>query len=794
MKKLSHQTWAKLVALLLATVSGIACIVSLLGLIVTASLDDRISNIENLVNQQIAENYAARLLEDKFDGVTDYDAMDGGNLQYTVASPKDHSDSTNVNQEYEILYSNNKNQVTDQNYDYVFSGSMKDSFEYNTSSMIASVLHPATSWSADHYYKEDSIKEYVFDYEAGKFYAVTDKHYFLVRTIEVYSNDKSVRCYWEKGKNAYINADDDTPLDKSTYQSWYEVYADDSYYIGPDLSDEYHLGFVTTQQLDTTKTFYEDEDYYMSDGILYYPETLDGPIETYYVFMKVKTPVTADLVMNNGIADYFADAAIYVNKFEQFQTNGIMIQIGSLLIFIFSMVVLTTGAGHRKQDEEIHLRWMDKIPFAVYAVATGAGVAYGITANIALVLYGSSGFSMEALIALEIEIAVLWMLLLLGFYLTIVTRLKAHCFWRYTILHYISAPFRKSGRWIKEKNANIKKEMHENISLFWKVMGVLIILFLVELLVIANTEYAVGLELFLFLIYKVMETILVVGIVLQMNSLKEGGKRIAQGDYSEPIDTKGMYWEFKKHAENINAVGNGISLAVDERMKSEHFKTELITNVSHDIKTPLTSIINYVDLMKKENITDPTILEYVDVLDRQSARLKKLIEDLMEASKASTGNLSVNLEQFDASVMLTQVVGEFEERTAANQLNLIVSHPEEPVYIMADGRHLWRVFDNLLSNVCKYAQPGTRVYINLDRKDGNVTITFRNTSKYQLNITSEELMERFVRGDSSRNTEGNGLGLSIAQSLTALQNGTLKLDVDGDLFKVTLTFKEVKEA
>ena len=254
-----------------------------------------------------------------------------------------------------------------------------------------------------------------------------------------------------------------------------------------------------------------------------------------------------------------------------------------------------------------------------------------------------------------------------------------------------------------------------------------------------------------------------------------------------------MYWEFKQHADNLNAVGDGIASAVNERMKSEHFKTELITNVSHDIKTPLTSIINYVDLIKKEHITDSKLSEYVDVLDRQSARLKKLIEDLMEASKASTGNLPVNLEKFDASVMLTQVVGEFEERTQAKNLNLIVSGPEKPVYIMADGRHLWRVFDNLMSNICKYAQPGTRVYINLEEMDASVCITFRNISSYQLNITSEELMERFVRGDSSRNTEGNGLGLSIAQSLTSLMNATMQLEVDGDLFKVILTFAKLAE-
>ena len=265
---------------------------------------------------------------------------------------------------------------------------------------------------------------------------------------------------------------------------------------------------------------------------------------------------------------------------------------------------------------------------------------------------------------------------------------------------------------------------------------------------------------------------------------------MVNGDYSHPIDTKRMRGPFREHADHMNNIGQGISRAVDEQMKSERFKTELITNVSHDIKTPLTSIINYVDLMEKEEIDNPKVQEYLEVLDRQSARLKKLIEDLMEASKASTGNIKVELEKCDATVMLTQVVGEFEDRAKKNDLDIVVSSPEPPANIMADGRHLWRVIDNLMSNICKYAQPGTRVYIDLEKYNGMVIMTFRNTSRYQLNISSEELMERFVRGDSSRNTEGSGLGLSIAQSLTALMGGNFAIQIDGDLFKAILSFDE----
>lgn len=245
----------------------------------------------------------------------------------------------------------------------------------------------------------------------------------------------------------------------------------------------------------------------------------------------------------------------------------------------------------------------------------------------------------------------------------------------------------------------------------------------------------------LFLLGLVWRVILLVPYsfcLVQMKKLMESGEKLAAGDLSH--------------------------------------KTELITNVSHDIKTPLTSIINYVDLLEKEELDNPKAAEYLDVLHRQSARLKKLIEDLIEASKASTGALAVN----------------FEEKLKTQDLTLLLRKPDEEPIIRADGRHLWRVFDNLLGNIVKYAQPQTRVYLNLQKRADLVEIVFRNTSRYELNMTGEELKERFVRGDSSRNTEGNGLGLSIAQSLTELMGGTFGLVIDGDLFKVILTFPLVK--
>ena len=294
------------------------------------------------------------------------------------------------------------------------------------------------------------------------------------------------------------------------------------------------------------------------------------------------------------------------------------------------------------------------------------------------------------------------------------------------------------------------------------------------------------------IIEKVVLAIVVFYIAYVLGLLQEGGRALAEGNLSKQMDTSKLIWVFKEHGENLNKIGEGMSKAVDERIKSERMKTELITNVSHDIKTPLTSIINYADLISKEETDNPVIKEYSEVLYRQSNRLRRLTENLVEASKASTGNVEVNLSPCEVGVLLAQTVGEFEQRLEEKGMTLVTKQPEDPILILADGKHLWRVFDNLMNNICKYAQDGTRVYLSVEEEGDNAKIIFKNISNYQLDISSDELMERFVRGDSSRHTEGNGLGLSIARSLTDVQNGQMEIVVDGDLFKVILTFPKIK--
>jgi len=265
--------------------------------------------------------------------------------------------------------------------------------------------------------------------------------------------------------------------------------------------------------------------------------------------------------------------------------------------------------------------------------------------------------------------------------------------------------------------------------------------------------------------------------------LRQGTKTIAGGDLEYQIDTRRMPYDLRLQAEDLNNISAGLSAAVDEKMKSERFKAELITNVSHDLKTPLTSIINYVNLLKSTDQTDPKAAEYIEVLDRKSLRLKKLTEDLVEASKASTGVLSVVREKIGMSQLIDQALGEWEEKLNDRKLALVTNLPEGETWVYADGRHLWRVIDNLLSNCSKYAMEGTRVYLDLERGKGQVALSVKNVSREPLNVPAERLMERFVRGEESRSTEGSGLGLSIARSLTELQGGSFDLAVDGDLFK-----------
>lgn len=529
-------------------------------------------------------------------------------------------------------------------------------------------------------------------------------------------------------------------------------------------------------------TNYSDEEYLLSTSYRY--ERSYSPRsgndnteknEVYTIYCFVKKALTAN--------DRFLRAEYWINYGYSMRYFIIAIAAISVIASVILFIFLMFGAGRRKGEDKIKLNSIDKIPFDI--LLTIVLFMFAITGAIFFDVNDRSN-SAGIIIILSVIIIINTLLTIL-LSMSFAARYKTGGWWKNTITYIVINFCLRLIRGIYKGIRNFVR----NFSLFWKVILGLILVSLAELTIMAITYDNGGLLLLFWMLEKLILIPPILLLVMNLRKLQIGGRKIAEGDLNYKVDTSHMFWDFKCHGENLNSIGNGMSKAVNERLKSEKFKTELITNVSHDIKTPLTSIINYVDLLKKEVTEEGTIKEYVSVLDRQSARLKKLTEDLVEASKASTGNMIVNMERTEVGLLLEQAAGEYEEKIKGCGLELVLTKPEEEIFIMADGRLLWRVFDNLLGNICKYSHPGTRAYLNLEQKNGEAVIIFRNVSKYPLNITSDELFERFVRGDSSRNTEGSGLGLSIAKSLIELQKGNMELYIDGDLFKVILKFRIV---
>ena len=437
--------------------------------------------------------------------------------------------------------------------------------------------------------------------------------------------------------------------------------------------------------------------------------------------------------------------------------------ITSLCLFIF----MVTMAGHRKREERSIIA---RIPAEIVLIIALPVILF--TLEMAFSTNYENNIDMLCMAAAGGTLVITSVLL--GTVLFLVIKLREHNLWKSSVLCKVYG--------LLKCLFNHAKRFFNDFPLVWKTALVM------AAVLILNLFFMSSMNGFYRLLWTGVVFIAVILLAQKVKRLKEGGRHMAEGDLSYQIDTKGLRGDLLEHAENLNHIREGISAVVEEKMKSERFRNELITNVSHDIKTPLTSIINYVDFLKKENIDNEQAREYIDVLDRQAKRLKKLTEDLVEASKAATGSVKLEKAPCHVGVLMMQVMGEYKEKTEAAELKMISSQPEENLEILADGRSLWRVFDNLLNNICKYSQPGTRVYQTLEVHDDKAVIIYRNTSAYELNITEEELMERFVRGDRSRHTEGSGLGLSIARNLVELQGGSFNIHIDGDLFKVIIEF------
>ena len=491
-----------------------------------------------------------------------------------------------------------------------------------------------------------------------------------------------------------------------------------------------------------------------------------------------------------SVADSMADEAENYETYSKLMFPMLAGAIFGSVLWLICMVWLTVTAGRRPEDEEIHLNGFDRW-YTEIAAGTVIGIwLAGTIISGTLIANSSLGYSHVVVTVIVICLicgtyTMAWFLI--G-YLSLVRRIKAGTLWKNSLI-------RKVLKWIGKcsgKLADFARAFSRNTAEKIKVLLVGGAFLFLQFLIIGCVFSGAGVFLLALMAVDVAVMIFAIRKADGLDLIMDGLKKISDGELQYKIKTDTLTGKQKVMAEYINNIGSGLDAAVENSLKKERMQTELITNVSHDLKTPLTSIINYVDLMKRENPTDPKIQEYLRILDEKSQRLKVLTEDVVEASKASTGNIKLEMNDIDFVEMVQQVIGEFEEKFQEKNLTMMVHFTDEPSIIYADGQRMWRVLENVFGNVVKYAMEGTRVYAEISNRNKKVTFSLKNISAQPLNISADELTERFIRGDVARNTEGSGLGLSIAKSLTELQGGEFKLYLDGDLFKVMITFAAKK--
>ena len=564
------------------------------------------------------------------------------------------------------------------------------------------------------------------------------------------------RSYYFVNDEAYTTGEYDPEAAQQLLSELPRLFAD-------AFSRELSFCQLVVSDPDTGETYLANFDLTESDKLLYDTQEL-------YVYhlsastglSAIQVAITATLLEKSGQAPSYSYLVCSWLLAHTGLTIFLTVLCGLLTLFCFCFSM--ASAGHWQNHEGIHLTWLDKIPADVWIIALLS--AFFIGWNTFYSEWGQVLFC-AALIPVT-----------LLFLCVFAAQCKAGTVIRGSltarVLRLLWRILRSVTLWLWR--------IVTGIPLVWKTALVTAALAFLEFILYVSPSRDP-----LFLVVKVLEILAVLAIALNLRTLEKNGKQLSEGDLSTPVDTKRLFGAFRRYGQAMNRLQSGMESAVQEQMRAERMKTELITNVSHDIKTPLTSIVNYVDLLKKEDISSPAAREYITVLDRQSKRLKKLTEDLVEASKASSGALPVDLQPTDVSVLFSQITGEYQDRLADCHLTLVTQPPVGQPVVLADSKLLSRVMDNLVSNICKYAMPETRVYVSGVTADGQMTMSFKNVSRAELNISPDELMERFVRGDTSRHTEGSGLGLSIARSLVQLMGGTFRLSIDADLFRADVT-------
>lgn len=486
------------------------------------------------------------------------------------------------------------------------------------------------------------------------------------------------------------------------------------------------------------------------------------------------------------VLDRIKQEKLVYDKFEPWLVPVMAGSVLALILALAGVVILTIGAGRNNEDKKVHLNFFDRcyteivavVVFMIWLMGTSV-IVQAMDDEEMRIVWKTIGFGTLGL----------WFgIWFLAGWLSLVRRIKARSLWRDSLLRHILLLVRKCF----SKCSNLLVFLGGNMISRVKIILLFgIFIFLQFMFTGMTVEGGSALSLLLMIVMDCAVLYYLIKKAWGREQIIAGLKKITDGDLQYKIPTEKLSGEQEMVADYINHIGEGLDAAVENSLKNERMKTELITNVSHDIKTPLTSIINYVDLLKRENPEDPKIRGYLEVLENKAQRLKVLTEDVVEASKASTGNIALEMTDLNFIELVHQVIGEFEEKFEERNLTMVVHFDEEEAIICADGRRLWRVLENVFGNVSKYAMENTRVYVDVKVDRPNVQLSLKNISAQPLNISAEELTERFIRGDVSRNTEGSGLGLSIAKDLVQLQGGELKLYLDGDLFKVTIGF-EVK--
>lgn len=630
-----------------------------------------------------------------------------------------------------------------------------------------SLIEYGYGWGSEEYLQSSSAQEAVDYHIYNKYgYAISEKKV----------NDSAVEAFVREISENFDYYVEKYDAKTKSYVSLAESknYTEDSDY---PLVKKYGIGDITNA--DNRRIFEGD--------------AFENSNAAYIVHVGVNEPTI------NDDTQFYQRYQVY-KMVKPYTENAVTYTVASAAVILILLVYETIAAGHTKEEDGIHLSWIDRIPFDVFTfvmILVGCCICLigsELLSSVSyMMFYEASMDFVEAGLPL-IAFVILLALVVYVYYISFVVRIKSHTLISNNVIvkaiQFVYYPVKK-----------VIVEFYDaycHSSAVWKkvIVGLVCISF-VLLLIFFVTVAEVGEVFFeLFIVILMLAMLYGVWILIKINAdtktLLTAAEKLANGELDYRISEEALnrlHGPFYEHAKNLNLISEGMKKAIENELKSERMKAELITNVSHDIKTPLTSIINYVDLLSKPHEEEKTE-EYIDVLQRQSQRLKRLTEDVVEASKASSGNIQVHMDVVSIKEIIEQASAEYEERLKEKNLLLITKIPEEKIEVDADGRLLWRVFRNVFSNASKYSMDGSRVYIDVVEDGENVITTIKNTSKNQLNITEEELMQRFVRGDSSRHTEGSGLGLNIAKSLMDLMQGSFEIQIDGDLFKSIITVKK----